>query len=451
MMESIKSLHRTHHSISHLGLKKVSMFLLALLPLLSWYKIPFPVGLGYALLLPLSVYAIFINKFNINVIPASFWIIFIYVSSIWIYNHDFELWTLFPPGGWVFFIFTLALIWGVITFDLRLLKKCMRWTVIISGILFWIQFLLFITTGSQQFCFVPNLTGEFTYEDLTYSEVVSRHLNSEFPCSIFLEKSYLAYYFLTYLTVIWFDKKNGYKLWNKEIIFVIATLIASRSGTALVGLSVLIIVRLFIAYRKGSSHQRMIIIALMVPLVVGAGYVYVSSEMGGEMLERSDELSTEGTSGFERVVSGYLMFDTLSLEEQMIGIPDVRYRFSYETFSGKAIFYVNGVQSILLNLGYVGLFLYLIFYINVYLKSDLTSRMCIIILLLMGLSEANYLNPYMMLLTIIPCANIYNNKRKDTIIQNYTNPYEKNTACFRDSAGSHQDGATCKRVSETYR
>ena len=427
------------------------MFLLALLPLLSWYKIPFPVGLGYALLLPLSVYAIFINKFNINVIPASFWIIFIYVSSIWIYNHDFELWTLFPPGGWVFFIFTLALIWGVITFDLRLLKKCMRWTVIISGILFWIQFLLFITTGSQQFCFVPNLTGEFTYEDLTYSEVVSRHLNSEFPCSIFLEKSYLAYYFLTYLTVIWFDKKNGYKLWNKEIIFVIATLIASRSGTALVGLSVLIIVRLFIAYRKGSSHQRMIIIALMVPLVVGAGYVYVSSEMGGEMLERSDELSTEGTSGFERVVSGYLMFDTLSLEEQMIGIPDVRYRFSYETFSGKAIFYVNGVQSILLNLGYVGLFLYLIFYINVYLKSDLTSRMCIIILLLMGLSEANYLNPYMMLLTIIPCANIYNNKRKDTIIQNYTNPYEKNTACFRDSAGSHQDGATCKRVSETYR
>ena len=450
-MESIKSLHRTHHSISHLGLKKVSMFLLALLPLLSWYKIPFPVGLGYALLLPLSVYAIFINKFNINVIPASFWIIFIYVSSIWIYNHDFELWTLFPPGGWVFFIFTLALIWGVITFDLRLLKKCMRWTVIISGILFWIQFLLFITTGSQQFCFVPNLTGEFTYEDLTYSEVVSRHLNSEFPCSIFLEKSYLAYYFLTYLTVIWFDKKNGYKLWNKEIIFVIATLIASRSGTALVGLSVLIIVRLFIAYRKGSSHQRMIIIALMVPLVVGAGYVYVSSEMGGEMLERSDELSTEGTSGFERVVSGYLMFDTLSLEEQMIGIPDVRYRFSYETFSGKAIFYVNGVQSILLNLGYVGLFLYLIFYINVYLKSDLTSRMCIIILLLMGLSEANYLNPYMMLLTIIPCANIYNNKRKDTIIQNYTNPYEKNTACFRDSAGSHQDGATCKRVSETYR
>ena len=141
------------------------MFLLALLPLLPWYKIPFPVGLGYALLLPFSVYAIFINKFKINVVPASFGVVFIYVSSIWIYNHNFELWTLFPPGGWVFFIFTLALIWGVITFNLRLLKKYMRWVVIISGILFWIQFLLLTTTGSQHFCFVPNLTGEFTYED----------------------------------------------------------------------------------------------------------------------------------------------------------------------------------------------------------------------------------------------------------------------------------------------
>lgn len=392
------------------------MFLLALLPLLSWYKIPFPVGLGYALLLPFSVYAIFINKFKINVVPASFGVVFIYVSSIWIYNHNFELWTLFPPGGWVFFIFTLALIWGVITFDLRLLKKYMRWVVIISGILFWIQFLLLTTTGSQHFCFVPNLTGEFTYEDFTYSDLVRRHLASPYPCSIFLEKSYLAYYFLTYLALIWFDKKNSYKLWNKEIIFVIATLIASRSGTAFVGLSVLIIVRLFIVLWKGNSKQRFILTALIVPIVIGAAYVYVGSEIGGEMLERSDELSTEGTSGFERVVSGYLMFDTLSFDEQIIGIPDPYTRFSYETFSGKALFYVNGIQSILLNLGYVGLLLYLVFYINVFCNSNLTSRMCIIVLLLMSLLEANYLNPYMMILTIIPCANTYRNNRKDTII-----------------------------------
>ena len=399
------------------------MLLLALLPILAWYKIAFPVGLGYVLLIILSVYAILKNRFNINVLPTSFGIIFIYVSSLWIYNHDFEPWTLFPPGGWVFFIFTQALIWGVMTFDLRFLKKYMGWVVIISGILFWIQFILYTTTGSQHFCFVPNLTGEFTYEDFTYSDIVNRHLVSSYPCSIFLEKSYLAYYFLTYLALIWFDKKKGYKLFGKKIIFVIATLIASRSGTAFVGLSVLIIVRLFIAFWKGSSRQRFILIALMVPLVIGAAYVYVGSEIGGEMLERSDELSTEGTSGFERVVNGYLLFDTLSLEEQITGIPDAKSRFSDETFSGKALFYVNGVQSVLLNLGYVGLLLYLVFYINVFRNSNLTSRMCIIVLLLMSLLEANYLNPYMMLLTIIPCANVHEKR--------YMRHMCKYSACFK--------------------
>lgn len=441
-----------HYTNTYIGLtlRKISMFILVLLPILSWYKIPFPVGLGYAILLPLSAYAIFKNKLNINVLPASFGVVSAYISFMWIYNHDFAIWTLFPPGGWIFFIFTLSLTWGVITFDLHLLKKYMRWIVIVSGILFWIQFLLFTTTGSQHFCFVPNLTGEFLYEELTYSDIVSRHLKSAYPCSIFLEKSYLAYYFLTYLSIIWFGRKTDNKFLNKEIIFVIATLIASRSGTAIVGLSIILLVKIFIIFRTRHSHKKLIMI-LMAPIAIGAVLVYLESEMGEEMLSRSNEFSTENTSGFIRVVNGYTMFDSMSPAEKIFGIPDARDRFAIERLSGKVVFYVNGIQSILLNLGYVGLLLYLIFYINLFRNCNLTSRICIIILLLMSLLEANYLNPYMMLLTIIPCANIYNNKRKDTIIQNYTNPYEKNTACFRDSAGSHQDGATCKRVSETYR
>lgn len=38
--------------------QKLSMAILAVLPLLAWYKIPFPVSLGYALVLFLGIIAV---------------------------------------------------------------------------------------------------------------------------------------------------------------------------------------------------------------------------------------------------------------------------------------------------------------------------------------------------------------------------------------------------------
>lgn len=392
-------------------ISKLSMVILATLPLLAWYKIPFPVGLGYALVLLLGTIVIIKKRFRINVVPLTFWVVFAYVCLMWMYNYDFSFWTLFPPGGWIFFIFTLALIWGVVAFNLNLLKKYMRWIVIISGVLFWIQLILLETTGSPHFCFVPNLTGAFNYEDFTYADIVKRHLSGQLPSSIFLEKSYLAYYFLTYLALIWFETKEKRKMFSKEIIFVIATLIASRSGTALIGFSILLSIKVFSMFWTANFGRRILLIALLIPMIAGSIYLYVDTEMGQEMLNRTGELSSEGTSGYTRVVGGYMMFDQLSPEEKIFGIPDARERFGFLASKGTYVFYVNGIQSILLNLGYIGALVYLLFYVNLFRKVSITSKMSIIVLLIMSLLEANYLNPYMMLLTIIPCAEIYLKRR----------------------------------------
>lgn len=392
-------------------ISKLSMVILATLPLLAWYKIPFPVGLGYALVLLLGTIVIIKKRFRINVVPLTFWVVFAYVCLMWMYNYDFSFWTLFPPGGWIFFIFTLALIWGVVAFNLNLLKKYMRWIVIISGVLFWIQLILLETTGSPHFCFVPNLTGAFNYEDFTYADIVKRHLSGQLPSSIFLEKSYLAYYFLTYLALIWFETKEKRKMFSKEIIFVIATLIASRSGTALIGFSILLSIKVFSMFWTANIGRRILLIALLIPMISGSIYLYVDTEMGQEMLNRTGELSSEGTSGYTRVVGGYMMFDQLSPEEKIFGIPDARERFGFLASKGTYVFYVNGIQSILLNLGYIGALVYLLFYVNLFRKVSITSKMSIIVLLIMSLLEANYLNPYMMLLTIIPCAEIYLKRR----------------------------------------
>ena len=388
------------------GLQKLSMFILATLPLLAWYKIPFPVGLGYAFVLFLSAFTIFIRLFKFNVFPPIFWCLFIYVCSMWIYNHDFELWTLIPPGGWMFFIFFLALIWGVLNFDLCTLKKCMRWVVLISAALFWLQYILKISIGSQIFCFVPNLTGAFTYEEMSYAELAAHQMQGSRPCSIFLEPSYMAYYYITYLALIWFDKNNKENWLNNEIILVILSLIALQSGSGMVGLAILITVKLFNLFRTANRTRKLVLVTLALPLLIGAVYFYVGSNIGQDMLSRTEEFSNEGSSGFTRVVGGFLMFNQLDIQEQMIGIPDARERFGIER-PDRYVFFANGVQTILLSLGYIGAILYFFFYANLFKKVRLLSRVCIIILLVMALLESNYLNPYMMLLSIIPCAEYY--------------------------------------------
>ena len=393
-------------------MNKLSMFILALLPILAWYKIPFPVGLGFALVLFLSAYTIIRNGLRIYILPVSFWMVCVYICIMWMYNHGFAPWTMFPPGGWVFFIFFLALVWGVKNFDRQYLEKYMRWVILISAALFWIQFAQRITTGSS-FCFVPNLTGAFTYEGMSYTELVAHQRYGTRPCSIFLEPSYMAYYYITYLAIVWFNSDNQKKWINIEIILIILSLIALKSGSGMVGLAIILIVKIITLYWNVNAKRRFMLIMFIIPIVAISVNTYIDSEVGQGILSRSKEFSTEGTSGFTRVVGGYMMFDQLKGNEQVFGIADFRDRFGIESIDGRFIFFANGVQTILLSLGYIGLLLYSLFYTSLFRKTNLISRMCIIILLVMSLLESNYLNPYMMILTIIPCVDYYNrNNRK---------------------------------------
>lgn len=388
------------------------MFIFSLSPLLSWYKIPFPIGLGSALTLFLSAFIIFKRRFRIVVLPYTFLLVTLYVCVKWTYNNNFEVWTLFPPGGWVFFIFIVSLIGGTIIFDMFSFMKCMKYVVLISAVIFWIQFVIMIIIG-KKICFVPNLTGEFIYENMTYSELVIHQFSKPRPCSIFLEPSYMAYYYITYLSTIWFFGNNEYNFFSKEIIFLIITLIALQSGSGMIGLIILIIGKLLHILGDTSNKRRFALILFMIPILLVFIAVYVSSEIGQAMFSRSDEFSTENTSGYTRVVGGFLMFDQLDSKEQWVGISDARERFGVDSVSGRTIFYINGVQTILISLGYIGAILYFVFYACLFSKVKIVSRMCIVILLVMGLLESNYLNPYMMLLTIIPCAEYYMTKKKE--------------------------------------
>lgn len=394
-------------------LHKLGTAIFVLGPILSWYEISFPVPLGYTMILFVSFFALLKNNFNIRVLPKAFWIVFIYICFLWVFNNGFALWTLLPPGGWVFFIFALSLIGGVQAFDINTAIKYMKIIVWIAIVLFWIQLISLMITGTNNFCFVPHLTNHFSYGNLSYEEMTALHHSSKHPCSIFIEKSYMAYYLLAYLCFLFFEAHKE-KWFDKESIALMVTLIALRSGSGMVGLVVLLVAKAFHLMWKGSLGRRIMMSIAMVPLSLAAFWVYQSTEVGQEMISRTSEFSTENSSGYTRVIAGYMTYDMLTTSEKIIGAPDAVERFGIERNDGGVasglILYLNGIQSILVGAGLLGLLLYVLFYTSIYKMVSLGSRMQIILLLAMALLESNYLNPYMMLLTIIPCAEYYHRR-----------------------------------------
>ena len=217
----------------------------------------------------------------------------------------------------------------------------------------------------------------------------------------------MAYYCITYLVLEWFGSQSKQKLFTKYGFLILVTLIALRSGSGIVGVAILFSAKMLSMLWNANTGRRITMLVFMIPFIVASFYVYLNTDAGEAMFSRSSELSTENTSGYARVVAGYLKFESLSPNDKIIGIPNPREVFGLERSDGRTVFYINGVQTILISLGYIGAFVYLLFYVSLFRKVSLQSRMSIIMLLTMGLLESNYLNAYMMLFTIIPCGEYY--------------------------------------------
>ena len=218
----------------------------------------------------------------------------------------------------------------------------------------------------------------------------------------------MAYYLVTYLCLRLFSPDVRDKLMSPVNIILVLTLLLLRSGSGVLGLSVLFAVKVIQMLLSGSNKKRMHVLIFLIPVLVGASYVYLRSEIGTAMYERTSELDTKESSGYTRVVGGYVVYGMMPLQEQLFGTSrDEIVIFSDDKSISDDRFYVNGIQTILLTLGAVGFLLYLVFYGSVFRRGDMLVKMSIITLLLFSLLESDYLNPYHLLLTVIPCAMSY--------------------------------------------
>lgn len=400
MISSVRSCQN-----GNIVLSNIAMAVLAFFPLLNWYSIPFPISLGAVLTLGVSIVGLLVPGFKVRMFPGLFYVLMFYIFVIWSYRQGMTVWSFLPPGGTTFFIFLISLGGGTALFNLKLLRRYMGIVVFVSVFLFWIQLVAIYTIG-KSFCFVPNLTGKFIYEGLTYAEMVVFQKNNS-PCSIFLEKSYMAYYLVTYLCLRFFSPDLRELFLKPVNIILVLTLLVLNSGSGILGLAVLIAVKLFDIYYS-SGRKRRFVVPVVVLLLMGMIYVYIHSGLGSAMADRSQELHTEGTSGYDRVVSGYVVYGLLPHQEQLIGTTkDRAASFSDQGYINYERFYVNGIQMVLITTGAMGLLLYFMFYASLFRPGDILTRMSIITLLLFSLIESDYLNPYHLILTVIPCAIVY--------------------------------------------
>lgn len=389
---------------------KAAMLLLALYPMLHWYNINLPVGLGEMLIAVFAVFAFAKGKVDLSLFPKTFIIVISYISIMWFINNDHLSMYNLLPGGPVFFFFLVTMIVGLSLFDFDSLKKYMKCIVILSIIIFWIQFLL-LHTISVKLCFVPNLTGSFLYEDFSYQELVTRHLNSGNPCAIFLEKSYMAYYLVIYLCIELFYGENRTRFFSKLSLLIIITLIFLRSGSGLIGMSIPVIIK-YISYYWEKKTLRYLMLVVSVPFFSSLVYIYLGTEIGAAMFERQSELTTDGTSGFHRVAYGYMFLEGLSQRQYLFGtsISDIN-NITYLSYSDSN-FPLNGIQAPLMQLGIVGLSIWIIFYLYTFVRTTLCGKMCIVVFLILSSIEVIYLGSYMSQLTIIACSQITPIKQK---------------------------------------
>lgn len=382
------------------NLSRWAMLLLTLAPILSMYG----TFLNYAIwsFLILVVYIVITERGKLILLPKFYYLYWIYLA--------FDYFIVSPkigalvPGGVTFFVFSLILIFISREFNIEFYRRYMRHLVLISIILFFFQEITWSITDAK---FVPVLPLGNLNTTMTYKELVARTITSNRPSSLFLEPAMFAGFLLLGLMVDLGSLKER-RLLSSYSILIIFTLLLLRSGTALVGLGVLLIYYVT-RYLKGFSLGKRIIHIIGLSALLGVAFsVYVKTEMGAEMTERSQNeltLDEEGHS-YARFAVGTLIYNDLPLLNKILGASDetllpIAKKYAFYGDNDANTLYMNGWASILTHTGLIGLILLLVVMIRLYKDGNHLSRSGIWLFAILSFFSSTYCQPIMLIVMII--------------------------------------------------
>lgn len=382
---SIASLHR---------INICSMVCLAIYPVLYAYMNSFSMNYGemlFIILLPLIF--IMAKTYKIIRLPSSYLIFWFYVALLLIIGStEFKI-TYLIPGGMAFTLFSLLL--GVASkyLDVKLLYRVMKYIFIGASVVFVMQSIGMMPSEFSRSLILP-ISDHLAYSNIDYDGLIALRQYGSRPSSIFLEPAYFAQYSCIFLILELFYKAGDSRLFTKFSLLVILEMLFLRSGCALLGLATVLSVKL-ICYLK-YSQKSIAYFVLALPFILIAINYYLSSEIGSALLERTSELSTEGSSGYLRVLQGYFIYDYLPVVNKVFGISTSELSNMYIPFlsvgnNGEVSMFANGFFTLLIRTGIVGFLLFTNVFFRLYKSTNNMGKASLWLLFAFSLVEQVYL------------------------------------------------------------
>ena len=387
--------------------KCISIFIMAFLslyPILYAYMNSFSFNYGEMLFLGLLPLILILAKsYRITTLPSGYYVFWFYVALLLIISSgDFKV-TYLIPGGIAFTIFSLMTGVSIKYFNIDYLYKLMRSFLIIASLIFILQY-MGLTPEEYSRCFILPISDHLAYSNLDYEGLIAMRQYGTRACSIFLEPAYFAQYACIFLVLELFYKAGTERLYTKLSIFIVAILLLSRSGCALLGLATVAAVKLitYLRYTKRSMGYLLFVL----PIIGMSIFYYFSTDVGVALLDRTAELNTEGSSGYMRVFQGFFIYDYLPLINKIFGIStedlmNMNIPFLSVGRDGEVAMFTNGLFTLLIRTGFVGFIIFMYIYIKMYKSTNIVGKASLWLLLSLSLVEQVYLLFPMMLCTVL--------------------------------------------------
>lgn len=325
----------------------------------------------------------------------------------WAYVAFHDIFFVFPfkitklfPGGINFFLFSIA--WALFAsyFDIKKFRKYVYYVFLFAAVLFLYQNIVYYVLGQGTSLILP-VSDHLNYGDFTFSEL-QYYQKTRFEgrfASIFAEPSYWAQYCVVALCLELFSEENQTKLLSRKALLISIVLLAIQSGVGVLCLGLLMIIKLCQIVFVNKDISKLKYLVALLPVVLGAAYVYISSDIGQALVERGNNISSVqgegGRSSFLRLFYGWEYLANQPIDTLIFGAEKFR------SISADGDSFFNCASYFTLMHGVLGFSLLVLFYFISAKKNGLLAVTSALILLSISMMEAIYLTPIMLILTVL--------------------------------------------------
>ena len=303
----------------------------------------------------------------------------------------------FLPFGFLFRVMAMVIALGFL--DYYRVIRPYRFLAYVFILFYFIQELFYLATGSRISGILSILPIALGGEDsLQWLEM---HNLSERASSFFSEPAHFAQFLLPLLIVELFAKKKK-PVSSLLIVLIIVTLLLLQSGNGIFGLLLIIFCYVYKYLFSSVSIKKKIFGVIVSAVIVLLGTWYIRTDTGQELFERRDEVAAAAndnmvSSAYLRMFRGYDLYAELPLVSKIFGVGDknelIRYITSpkFRSLFGDNDFYFNGLSSILLYSGIVGLLFYVLFLIGLWRNTSFPGHCLVLYLVLLLLIASTYI------------------------------------------------------------